>query len=1112
MHIIAFTSKVGDVGIHGFKGILISLLLVLPVVVNVVSEQPSVMMDGEVTMSTDKECYEPGELVNITATGNTEVRMIGDFPERFWAITNESGGPVYETWNMLDAILLFNGSKSGIWNQTYRLLPHHMNSSGPQVPLGEYTIWFHEIPTSNYSLLWHPTKISIRASCPEGLAVDAGPDQTVNEGDAVQYNGSARGGGGSGYWVARKNIPSPRAGGGAAALGGEIYYAGGNFSDLTPDPSKVFQKYNPATDTWTSLPDLPEPRVFLGVAAAKGKIFAIGGSEGRLTVDTTFAFDPATNSWSSMGRMPVAMEAFGIATVNDYIYIIGGRSTFLNCTFCPSVFRFDPTTSIYTSMTDMPTERSFLAATALNGLIYAIGGRNYGVGAPLEVFNPTTDSWAVKTSLSVYREALSAEAIGGKVYAFGGTIGADMASNDTYIYDPATDTWSTGASMLNLRMHFGSGAIGNCIYAVGGMRGFMAGFPNASEEYCLGGELTYTWDFDASVDSDGDGDYTNDVDATGAKPSHVYGDNGIYVATLTVKDSSGDSASDTVNITVLNVAPSIAYTVVPTGNEADTLIFTAQVTDPGSDDIEVAWSGSCTGWSPPTMYPNDPTIFPDPYPSPEVNPRDVTDTQTVVCGDNGVFVWDLKAEDDDGGVTTLNGTFSVMNIPPTYPPTFCPQIVGCNSTRYEGANTDYWVAAVDNGSDDLTFDWTWGDGSPPESGTHFNNGVSPDPPNSPDGTYPFFADEVRWHAFGDDGTYLISVSTQDDDGGSSPIIAEVTVLNLPPSLSVPPPLVVNVDEGSHVTLAATAIDPGSDDLTFTWTWDYGPTYATTFYNNGVSPDPPDSPLGTFPFTATDSSSHTYGDDCPCEVSLIVEDDDGGSLTYTTTVNVLNVPPSVVGDVEAYAKGSLILRVAGEKYHDVKATVYLNGVEKYTATVVRMPGSPDAQAVTLGNVTIDLLRTDTWNATLVYTPLDDPINGRVWGATPAWLIFRSEHGNDSRIHHTFNARHEDTWIWDVPDLRAMLIGIPINFKATATDPGSDDLTFAWDWGDGSSPTATIYYNDGVGPDSYPSPDGIFPFTANDSQTHVYAAAGTYTIILTVTDDDGGSYEIPIAIIL
>lgn len=77
---------------------------------------------------------------------------------------------------------------------------------------------------------------------------------------------------------------------------------------------------------------------------------------------------------------------------------------------------------------------------------------------------------------------------------------------------------------------------------------------------------------------------------------------------------------------------------------------------------------------------------------------------------------------------------------------------------------------------------------------------------------------------------------------------------------------------------------------------------------------------------------------------------------------------------------------------------------------------------------------------------------------------------------------------------------LDFEATATDPGSDDLTFVWDWGDTTSDT-TIYYNDGVGPDPYPSPE-VNPMNVTDAVSHVYVASGDYTMTLTVTDDDGG----------
>jgi hypothetical protein len=80
--------------------------------------------------------------------------------------------------------------------------------------------------------------------------------------------------------------------------------------------------------------------------------------------------------------------------------------------------------------------------------------------------------------------------------------------------------------------------------------------------------------------------------------------------------------------------------------------------------------------------------------------------------------------------------------------------------------------------------------------------------------------------------------------------------------------------------------------------------------------------------------------------------------------------------------------------------------------------------------------------------------------------------------------------------------PFPFNGNATDPGSDDLTFTWSWGDWTSDTTTVYYNDGIGSDPYPSPWGTFPFSVNETIQHAYKNYGVYKLNLKVEDDDGG----------
>lgn len=289
------------------------------------------------------------------------------------------------------------------------------------------------------------------------------------------------------------------------------------------------------------------------------------------------------------------------------------------------------------------------------------------------------------------------------------------------------------------------------------------------------------------------------------------------------------------------------------------------------------------------------------------------------------------------------------------------------------------------------------------------------------------------------------------------------------------------EEGQVMQFADLSLGPDGNILS--WSWDFG---------DG-------SPVSTL-----QNPTHIYGDNGIFRVKLTVTDRTGLTDSVKYDVIIKNVAPVIDSDVSAYAIADVTLRVAGEKWHDVTLTLMDGLLPVNSVSVTRFPGSPNNQAVTLTSQSLHLIGGLT-SAIVEYTPENDPVNGQTFGANPVWVVLTLENGAEFRLKHTFNVRHSGTYLWKIENLldHTNLVDAPIHFLVSATDPGSDDLTFTWAWDDGTPDSATTSLNNPIlGPDPFPSPE-VNPRNVTDCQVHAFSVPRTYVIVLTVMDDDSGS---------
>ena len=270
------------------------------------------------------------------------------------------------------------------------------------------------------------------------------------------------------------------------------------------------------------------------------------------------------------------------------------------------------------------------------------------------------------------------------------------------------------------------------------------------------GIVLYEWDLD--------NDQVFEISSTSPVTTTNYADNYSGSVTLRVTDRIGQTATDQALITVENVAPSVDIGEDIICNEGDTLNFSAEITDPGTEDtFRYLWD------------------FDD---GTTAETKDISH----IFGDNGTFNVSATVWDDDGGTSNAGITVTVFNVAPTADP-------GGPYTGSLGREIFFTGTAYDPGfNEDVQFVWDLdGDGKFDKKG------------------------ETVSHIYNETGVYTLSLEVIDKDGASDTAYTTITIENESPVIDeIPEQVIYEKQTFSPLVLDDYVSDPDHNDNELSW--------------------------------------------------------------------------------------------------------------------------------------------------------------------------------------------------------------------------------------------------------------------------------------------------------
>lgn len=264
---------------------------------------------------------------------------------------------------------------------------------------------------------------------------------------------------------------------------------------------------------------------------------------------------------------------------------------------------------------------------------------------------------------------------------------------------------------------------------------------------------------------------------------HAYADDGIYTVTITIRDQYGQTNSDTLQVTVQNVAPTATLSNDgPQPEGSPVIVSFSDVVEPGTVD-SLFYSFD---WDNDGVY-------------------DIVDQEEASAQhtwpDNGTYTVRARIMDDDGGWNDFTTEVTVTNVAPTVN-------AGEDATINEGSTFSRSGSFTDPGADSWTATVDYGD----------NSGVQALALNV-DKTF------ALSHRYADNGSYTVEVCVTDDDAGVGCDTVQVTVNNVAPGVTADPASQTVQYSEAIAEITFTASDVASDTLSAVLSWSPD---ATTF--------------------------------------------------------------------------------------------------------------------------------------------------------------------------------------------------------------------------------------------------------------------------------------------